>query len=369
MLPLIQIASVTGLYGVSFLVVWTSVSLGALALRVWRHPASRETLWASAGLPLIIVVLIAATGSMQTAVLTAPERTLKVALVQPSFPQTLIWDPQGDVVRFEKIQELSRQALAGEPDLLIWPESGAPEMTPENQTAIARLLVGHKTWMVLCVDSAGDGPNGETQYYNSGILLNPGGQVEGIYHKRRLVMFGEYIPFVHWLSFLKFLAPIGSGFTPGKEPVQFQMTQPRARMSVLICFEDVFAAEAREHVEPDTDFLINLTNDGWFGNGAAQWQQTACAVFRAIENGLPLVRCSNNGITCLIDGRGRLRQVFGQSGSVYGPGIITVQTPLGVDSTRRPTFYNRFGDVFGVTCGLVAVSALILTFRRKSDRL
>ena len=102
MLPLLQIASSTGLYGISFLAVWTSVSLGILAVRLWRNPSSRETLWASAGLPLIVVAIICAAGAAQTATLSPPSRTLKVALIQPDFPQTLIWDPEGDSVRFQK---------------------------------------------------------------------------------------------------------------------------------------------------------------------------------------------------------------------------------------------------------------------------
>jgi apolipoprotein N-acyltransferase len=137
-------------------------------------------------------------------------------------------------------------------------------------------------------------------------------------------------------------------------------------MSVLICFEDVFAHEAREHVQGDTDFLINLTNDGWFGDGAAQWQQTASAIFRAIENGAPLLCCSNNGITCWIDAQGRLREVLGWPGHVYGSGIMTLQVPLGEGLPRRPTFYNLHGDFFGWSCAAVAGGALVLAFRRTS---
>jgi apolipoprotein N-acyltransferase len=200
--------------------------------------------------------------------------------------------------------------------------------------------------------------------YNSSVLLNPEGRGEGIYHKRHLVMFGEYVPLLRWLPFLKFLAPIGSGFAPGREAAQFQMTPGRAKMSVLICFEDVFAGEARQHVEADTDFLINLTNDGWFGNGAAQWQQTASAIFRAIENGAPLLRCSNNGITCWIDAQGRLRKVLGWPDHVYDAGVMTLQVPLEDGVPRRPTFYNRHGDIFGWSCAAVSVWALGLALRR-----
>ncbi len=305
--------------------------------------------------------MLAAFGASEVFVLPKPERVLKVALCQPSFPQTLIWDEKGDAERLEQAMALSRRALAAEPNLLIWPESGAPDMTSENLDALGRLLSQHKAWMVLCLDSEGARPDGSMAVYNSALLLDPSGQASGIYHKRRLVMFGEYVPLIRWLPFLKFLAPIGSGFSPGIEPVQFVMTQPHAQMSVLICFEDVFPTEARQHVTADTDFLINLTNDGWFGDGSAQWQQTASAVFRAVENGLPLARCSNNGITCWIDARGRLRQVLGWPDKCYAAGILSAEIPLEARD-RRETWYHRHGDVFGWGC---AGWSMLVLIRRK----
>ena len=125
----------------------------------------------------------------------------------------------------------------------------------------------------------------------------------------------------------------------------------------LICFEDMFPQTARESVRGDTDFLVNLTNDGWFGEGAEQWQQAAAAVFRAVENGVPLVRCCNNGVTCWIDSHGRVRQVFkDKTGSIYGVGAMTFELPLPAEKPA-PTFYNRYGDWFAWSC--VAITALI----------
>src|SRR5208282_878522 len=138
----------------------------------------------------------------------------------------------------------------------------------------------------------------------------------------------------------------------------FNLTKPAAKTSVLICFEDMFPQEARQHVQPDTDFLINLTNDGWFGDGAAQRQQAAGALFRAIENGVPLVRCANNGLTCWIDPQGRMREIEDQGGSIYGPGFITPAIPLRSPGERAQTYYNRHGDLFGWDC--CAVSGLLL---------
>ena len=112
----------------------------------------------------------------------------------------------------------------------------------------------------------------------------------------------------------------------------------------------MFPQTARASVQGDTDFLVNLTNDGWFGKGAEQWQQMAAAIFRAVENGVPLVRCCNNGVTCWIDSHGALRQIFkDETGGIYGAGAMTFELPL-PDEKPAPTFYNRHGDWFGWGC-------------------
>jgi apolipoprotein N-acyltransferase len=106
---------------------------------------------------------------------------------------------------------------------------------------------------------------------------------------------------------------------------------------------------------------VNLTNDGWFRQSSEQWQHMAGAVFRTVENGLPLVCCANNGITCWIDASGRVRDIFkDKSGSVYGIGAMTVEIPTG--GRRPPTFYHRHGDWFGWSCVVLAV---LFAVRRK----
>jgi apolipoprotein N-acyltransferase len=114
---------------------------------------------------------------------------------------------------------------------------------------------------------------------------------------------------------------------------------------------------------------VNLTNDGWFGEGAAQWQQAATGLFRAVENHLPLVRCSNNGLTCWVDARGVLRDVFVDStGNPYGKGFLTIQLPLeSPGQLHALTFYTRHGDWFGWMCVLVGIA--LLPVRVVRDRL
>jgi apolipoprotein N-acyltransferase len=173
------------------------------------------------------------------------------------------------------------------------------------------------------------------------------------------------MPGAGWLPFLKRFREQGGGFATGKGPVTFQLGQPRARISTLICFEDMFPHVARESVDEDSDVLLNLTNNGWFGESAAQWQHAAGGLFRAVENGVPLVRCTNNGLTCWIDPRGRLHEVyFPGSRNIYQAGFKIALIPLhGTNQHRSRTFYNRYGDWFGWTCVTVTGAALLASFR------
>ena len=363
MLPLIQIASITGVYGVSFMIVWFSVAVGGVMLILARRP-STAAIWSQAALPLLTLGWIVAYGMTKTVGMPPPKRQIKVALIQPSIPQTLIWDVKENAVRFKEVLALSEKALAEKPDLLLWPESAVPELSPENFQSIQELLAKHPAWLIFCADSMEPLPSGEAADYNSAFLISPAGLAEAEYHKRRLVIFGEYIPLIRWLPFLKWLTPISDGFTPGTNAVQFSLTNLHAKTSVLICFEDMFPQEARDHVQDDTDFMINLTNDGWFGEGAEQKQQAACGLFRAIENGVPLVRCCNNGLTCWIDAQGRIRETLKSGGSIYGPGFISPEIPLRNPTQRSQTIYNRYGDWFSWSCCGLSGVGLLLTLRR-----
>lgn len=372
--PLIQIASFTGVYGVSFLLVWFTVSLCCAGMLLVQNPKRSRALCGEILLPALAAAIVFSLGFRRLEAENSAQPKLKVALVQPSIPQELIFDPNQNETRFAKVMQLSEQALAEKPDVLIWPEASIPPLNEENFRAITNMIVSHKIWMIFGADDVGiretSNGNWETNYYNSAFLFSPDGNAVATYRKRRLVIFGEYIPLEKWLPFMKWFTPIEGGFTPGKGPVPFELKSPRAKISTLICFEDVFPHYAREHVETDTDFLLNLTNDGWFGRASAQWQQAANALFRAVENGLPIVRCTNNGLTCWADKYGRLRKIFGnESGDVYAAGFMTAEIPLlSPGEKRAPTFYRQHGDWFGWSCVVVAVGLLLMSRTRSAQR-
>jgi apolipoprotein N-acyltransferase len=306
----------------------------------------------------------------------------------------LIWNENESTNRFRQLLQFSESALTNQADLLIWPESAVPEFDNASYAAITNLLRAHRVWLIFNADDAVPRPNATSEYdndiFNAAFLFNPDGRFGGVYHKQKLVIFGEYIPLVRWLPFVKWFTPITGGFAAGNEPVQFQINQwgkdggrlPKPRESIielnngssgasphqtanaspLICYEDMFPQTARKAVREDTDFLVNLTNDGWFGQSAEQWQHMAGAVFRAVENGVPLVRCCNNGVTCWIDAHGRVREIFrDETGSVYGMGALTIDLPL---QKHEPTSYNAHGDWFGWGC----VGITVFFFGRKTLR-
>lgn len=388
LLPLIQLAAVTGVPGVSFLVAWTSVSLVTaglvMAARVgegagggkprWGPAASNRSagsapaglagfrlgLLTEVGLPLLAVFGVTWWGAGRLVQTPPTGRALHLALVQPSIPQRLIWDPRESTNRFAQLLDLTRLALETRPEVVVWPEAALPPLDEAGYRVLSELIATHRVWMVLGADDAEPRAGGGHDFYNSAVLFGPDGAYRAGYRKQRLVVFGEYVPLERWLPLLRHLTPIEGSFTPGPGPVTFVLTNPPARFSPLICFEDVFARGVRRHVEPETDFLLNLTNDGWFGDSAAQWQQAVHAAFRAVETGRPLVRCTNNGLTCWIDERGRFRAILGYpEGNVYGPGFLSVRLPLPPADAGWPlTPYWQWGDWFGWGCGAVTLLGL-----------
>jgi apolipoprotein N-acyltransferase len=386
MVPLIQIASVTGVFGVSFLVVWVSLSFYSAVRMIFHRPAMRLVWQAEIFLPLIVVILLFVFSFARMGDENPASSALRVTLIQPSVPQTLIWDESENTNRFRQLLQLSEAALTNQSDLLIWPESAVPDFNDASYIAITNLIRTHRVWLILNAEDAVPRPNATNEFdnddFNAAFLLDPDGRFGRIYHKQKLVIFGEYIPLVRWLPFVKWFTPITGGFAAGNGPVQFEMERrapprlevqfntnhaetvlgapSRVTTSPLICYEDMFPQLARRAVRGDTDFLVNLTNDGWFGQSAEQWQHMAGAVFRAVENGVPLVRCCNNGVTCWIDSYGRVQEIFrDNSGSVYGMGALTIDLPL---QSHAPTFYNRHGDWFGWGCA--GIAAIVLAMKK-----
>jgi len=359
-LPLIQIASVTGVYGVSFLVCWCGLAVGGALLSMVYRPESRMSWTAEARVPLALTLMVMGWGFWEVMAYRRLEAArgdvrMRLALVQPSVPQTLLWDPAETERTFAKIEDLSRQALALGPEVLVWPE-GSFGLDRTNFGRMQALLAGSGTdWVFGADDEEPEG--GRVRRFNAAFLRRADGTLLPAYRKRRLVAFGEYVPLARWLPFLKWVTPIGDGFDAGDLPAAFRFGT-NAVASPVICFEDVFPHGISGHVSPDTDLILGLTNDGWFADSAAQWQHTANAVFRSVENGVALVRACNNGVTGWWDARGTPRGFLGErDGDIYQPGVLLAEVPVGLPWVETP--YHRHGDVFAMACSAMVAWRLV----------
>jgi len=352
LLPLAQIASVTGVLGLSFLVVYFSVSLLFVLGLLLRNAGARIQMWTSMFIPLTLVMATFGWGYKRLQGRIVETGTLRVALIQPSIPQLLMWDPGESQNRFRKLMDLSAAAMDSKPGVIIWPEAALPALGADNFQTILEFIRSNQVSMIFGADDTERTPVA-TNSYNSCFLFSPEGKFLETYRKRRLVIFGEYVPLKNLLPFLKYLTPVQDGFSAGTGPVLFRIPGTEAICSPIICFEDAFSDICRQHTTSDTDFLLNLTNDGWFGESAEHWQQAFMAAFRAIENGVPLVRCTNNGITCWFDRHGRLKQFF-SGPTEYSPGFLIADIPLG---TRTETYFHRHGDILGIFCSAITLLA------------
>ena len=231
--PLIQIASVTGVYGISFLVVWASLSLFSAGRMIFAKPNSRFAWQPEIFLPLFVVAGLFAFGEMKLLGKIPAASTLRVTMIQPSVPQNLIWDENENSNRFRQLLALTENALTNETDLLIWPEAAVPE-SPElnlsNYAAITNLVAKHHVWLIFNSDDfiPKSNPIGDDKYdsFNSAFLFNPDGEFVKVYHKRKLVIFGEFVP-----PFLKWFTPITGGYEAGNVPAQFELNGPNSRSS------------------------------------------------------------------------------------------------------------------------------------------
>jgi apolipoprotein N-acyltransferase len=359
---LAMLAQFTGVLGVSLVVAWGSVG-GLLLVRRWCDKKKFEPMMLKelAG-PAVLLAVAVGLGSFALAQpLGAKRDELKIALIQPSIPQTVLWnlnDKESQHKRFAQLMDLSDIAVEKNPDLIVWPEASVPPLRLlDPEVVVPRLqslnaaLRENQIWRVWGADRFENNAP-----LNSSVLMDPDGNELAYYSKQHLVMFGEYVPFGEELPFLKRLAPVGN-FARGKGPEVFDMG--RAKMSVIICFEDVVPKLARRAATPEVDFLLNLTNDGWFGQSHQQWQHARSAAWRAIETRRPLVRCTNNGITCWVDEHGHFH---GVKPPVHSPRVNIVTIPLR-KGPRVPTVYQRVGD--WLPWGAVAVCAGLILVRRK----
>ena len=349
-LALIQVAGWTGMYGVSFLVFLSNAGIVA----AWAERARPLRAASLVLIPAAIILVVSLLGAraMWTAS-SAP--LLSVAPLQGNIGQAHKWTPEMRARALEIYERLSRRVAAGKPDLIVWPETAIPFFLRLDADGMARVAAtARATGASLLVGAPDVRAEPETRYYNSAILIAPTGTIAGWYDKIHLVPFGEYVP--RWLGLVNKLTQGAIGdFSAGAEARVLAI--PGARFGVTISYEVYFPAEVRAFFRNGANFVINITNDAWYGHTAAPYQHLAMVVFRSVEHRASLVRAANTGISAVIDPSGRV--VWASDLFVEGGAVVPVPR------RTRETFYTRFGDVFAWAAIATAAALGVTGFFRR----
>lgn len=357
-LPIIQVADITGVYGVSALCVLGSAAAAyMLALRGTKPAPYRLAA------PALAVALIAAAlsyGHYRLKHPPHPDGSMKVALIQGNIEQFHKWDPAFQDEVFDTYKQLTWKAVKDRPDLIAWPETATPfyfqdaargpELKEFVKATGTYLLTGSPTLQVL-----GDEDRPRYMEYNSAYLISPAGETSGRYDKMHLVPFGEYVPLAKLLPFVsKMVSGIGD-FGSGKSYTV--LDAGKGRFGTAICFEVIFPELVRHFALGGADFLVSITNDAWFGRSAAPYQHFNMAVMRAVENRRALIRIANTGVTGIILPTG---EVAARTG-IFTACSVEGEIPL----VKELSFYTTRGDVFAYACAAISAAMLAaFAFRR-----
>jgi apolipoprotein N-acyltransferase len=346
----IQIAEWGGVYLVSASIVWMNAAI-FITFRQYTHGIrlSKYRPHLELMIGLLPVALSIMHGMKTLFSRSETWRGINVALVQPNIQQSAKWDESKDREILMRLEELTEGVvqLVGL-DLVIWPETAIPDFirsSPASYDLVAR-LAGHGTPLLVgtmdfSVSDAG------VQYFNSSILFDTNGNEIGKYDKQHLVPFGEYVPFPGIMrKFTPIEVDFGSGTGSTLLPVKGEDS-----FSVLICFEDTVAPLAVNAVRAGARWLVNQTNDAWFDPSFASEQHVAHAVFRCIENRVPMARCCNTGVTCFIDAYGIIKRSIAVRTAGFAAGVVNPR-PAGA----ALTFYTRYGDLFAWGCLLIGAT-------------
>jgi len=374
-----QLAPWTGVYGISFVLVAVNALIAGGLLLDCRKVLRFSDRQISG---VVGVVLMCCGGIGVTIPAQRPAPTATAVLIQPNLDvgNESRWNKPGEweehMAEFARLGgEECKDYIAGipqtgaptgeiicppyetHPALIAWPESPAPFMELELRFRQSLKQIAQQEHAPLVVGNIGvdePTPDREFNYYNSAAIIGADGERVGRYDKIHLVPFGEYVPFQNLLSFARKLTGRVSSFSRGTERKVFRLGGHR--YGVFICYEAVFADEVRHFAQLGAEVLVNISDDGWYGDTSAAWQHLNMARMRAIENRRWLLRDTNTGVTCVIDPNGVVRQ------SIPRHAVDALPAEFGYRGDI--TFYTEHGDVFGWACVLGAAVGMGLAGRR-----
>ena len=341
-LTVIQIADITGIYGISFLVVAVNGALADIFLIKRRtkdmplFPLSQTVI----GLVVLLVFTLATIIYGQIRLREErPGNQFKASIIQGNIEQDKKWEPSYQNTVIEIYKDLSLKAISSSPSIIIWPETAVPFFF-ETDRVYTKELVDFQNQLntYLLFGSVLIKGKTDERYLlsNSAVLLDKAGKVDYMYDKIHLVSFGEYVPLQKILFFLnKLVVGIGD-YTRGDHYLRAET--PFGDFAPLICYEIIFPGLVRKFYSNGGDFIVNITNDAWFGRTTGPFQHFSMTVFRAIENRKPVIRAANTGISGFIDSNGRIISKT----NLFQMAVLT--RDITTDSTG--SFYAKYGDLF-----------------------
>ncbi len=359
-LPVVQVADITGVWGVSYLVVFVNAAV-YLGLRPFVRKDSRFPARAIAA-AVAVVAIVLVYGFVRISEVDSDVKGwpfMRAAVAQGSIDQSVKWDKSFQKETLDIYRGLTLKAARDGATLVVWPETAVPFFFDAERIKNGEVgSIARDSGSYLLTGAPSYNYNRETgkgAYYNSAYLVSPSGDPVGRYDKTHLVPFGEYVPLKRLFPFFeKLTAPIGDfSEGPGALPMKFE----DEGIGTLICYESIFPSIAAASVRNGSTLLVNITNDAWFGRTAAPYQHFEMAILRAVENRVFLLRAANTGVSGIIGPAGRVMQ---------SSGLFEKTVLVGRVGFRRGTFtpYTRYGDVFAWGC-VAASFIFIATGRRK----
>jgi apolipoprotein N-acyltransferase len=364
--PLFQFAAIGGGYGLSFLIVMFNASMAELILYVISLKKADASLTKRRPGPVAGFLLAGSTALLVffwgSSTLSAARNgpTLSVSIVQGNIPLDFRWKREYRDFIMSKYEALSDEAAQSRPALIVWPEASTPGFVLKNISLLQRMIAIVKKANAYFLIGSAEYPKfaatgiKASKSGNTALFFSPEGRILGQYLKMYLVPFGEYIPHEGIIPWPKFIVQnMKSADLPGKKATLFNLGN--FKFGTLICSEIMVSELSRRMVNNGAVFLINISNEAWFGESASTYQYLAINALRAVENRVNIIRASNSGISAFIDPFGAVSEVLKQDGkALFVTGTLTRRITM----IPAGTFYTRHGDL--IPLGSVSLSLLIL---------
>ncbi len=366
-ISLIQISSITGVYGVSFLIVLVNATIaGIILLLSKKNKRSIRALTFDRDVRIsvttvLFLLIITYSYGLYVVKTGFHHENISVAMLHGDISQDYKWDIFSRRTIIDHYADQTRKAVQSSPSLVIWPETAVPgdiRHTPELLNRISSLVVETKTYHLIGNSENGKFTNRKyaNRFYNNMVLLSPDGKVEGQYRKIKLLPFGEYIPLRNTLKWPKALVPEMEDNLAGNDYTLLKVG--RAVFGTTICWEVLFPELFSEFVKRGAHFMVNATDESWFKKTDAISQLFIASIFRAVENRIAIARVTNMGVSAFIDPFGHIMDLPNVNGNKNIPGddVLIANVPL----SGGGTFYTRYGDVFALL--QIGICAIVLAY-------